>query len=101
MRSALFSQQVRVRKYASLNDYGEPVAASSGTLYNARIVPTLERVKNKEGEDWLTHYTVYIPSDCDVSMKDKIQMPDGTLFDVMEVKKFMGFHEVELTQVVV
>lgn len=76
--AALCNQTVTVYARTGANVYGEPTFSTSGTAYDARVVPQAKEVRDGQGNVVMSSHTIWLVSTSTVSPESKWVLPDGT-----------------------
>ena len=72
----LMRQMVSLEPYASVDSYGQP-SFEAGQDYRARVVGKVRMVRNWQGQEVVSSHTVYLASNPDVTVKDRLTLSTG------------------------
>lgn len=91
----MLGSTVTVFTHVAANNYGEPTYSTTGVKYRARIVtaPTYNRLVGRE--DINVHSQIWIASTGNITVDDKIVLPDGTFRPILSIRRYpdlLGVH---------
>jgi len=82
------TDSVTVYKAGALNNYGAQTIAGAGTAFDCRIISSVTIKRDEQGIEITEPGTLYILSDADIEIGDRITLPGGNLEPrVVEVDK--------------
>lgn len=85
----LTRQMVSIATAGAKNMYGKPTFGAD-VDYLARVEPTLQLINAETMEAATVKVDVFMPGDVDVSIEDRITLPDGSTPPIAAVEKVPG-----------
>mgnify|MGYP001589931047 CR=1 FL=1 len=71
----LMPHKVTVKAFVSMDEYGAPTYAATGTEYSARVIGDKRRLINGKGEEVMTNYKVILAVGTVPDKRDQITLP--------------------------
>jgi hypothetical protein len=72
------TDSVTVYSASTLDNYGKPTIAASGTTYAARVVSTVNKTRDEQGQQIVEGGKLYIMSDANINVGDRLDLPQYT-----------------------
>jgi len=69
---------VVVYSASTLDNYGKATIAGAGTSYSARVVATIGKTRDEQGQQIVEGGKLYILSDANINMGDRLDLPEYT-----------------------
>ena len=72
------TDSVVIYSASTLDNYGKQTIAASGTTYAARVVSTIGKTRDEQGQQIVEGGKLYIMSDATVNVGDRLDLPAYT-----------------------
>ena len=69
---------ITVYSASTLDNYGKATIAGSGTTYSARVVSTIGKSRDEQGQQIVEGGKLYILGDATININDRLDLPDYT-----------------------